>query len=277
MTVTEHLPVDAETYHGCPLVRLEEDPESLEDFLKALLGIIQLFDPEFEASDDPFIKALNILRLSHKYMTSRTLEGAVKWFRSITPEEFEEIPDKAPNNPLFWILHVHGCHFIKNSSKANSIPDPIELFIACGLYRLIPWTYYVMSCYKHIVVREQMKNGDSSLIRLSFNTTMTLIEGRGRMEVLYRKNIWKVINGYHGACKGGPCNDTLRLNWLQALSHESDMIRFDRQPYFLLGLKNNSHISLKYTMDGRLIRQPVPCESCSEHWLQESQRLLREA
>ncbi|KIJ39242.1 hypothetical protein M422DRAFT_257849 [Sphaerobolus stellatus SS14] len=65
-----------ETYDGCRLLRLSDEPEFLMYFLKALMGHIHLLDPD--ENHKYSIAALAILHLSHKYKAERHEKKAIQ-------------------------------------------------------------------------------------------------------------------------------------------------------------------------------------------------------
>ncbi|KIJ32799.1 hypothetical protein M422DRAFT_265282 [Sphaerobolus stellatus SS14] len=129
---TSQLLEDRETHDGCPLVRLEDDPELLAYFLQTLMGQIEILDSNENVENEAPDRALGILLFSHKYLAARYRKKAVKWFEDRIPENIKEIDLTMAWDSLPWPRWTHA------SLLSTEEPNPIAIFQECDLYRFLP-------------------------------------------------------------------------------------------------------------------------------------------
>ncbi|KIJ39243.1 hypothetical protein M422DRAFT_32749 [Sphaerobolus stellatus SS14] len=278
MEDAEHIPKDGETYDGCPLVQLTDDPEMLGYFLKALSGKIHLLDPDDLASDESIVAALGILRLSHKYMASRQRKKAIKWFESIIPQNSKEAIDMDSVGRLEpWKEFIQ---YRLLSTIRKPIPNIIGIFQECGLHRFLPWTLYMISVYGGtLCLPERLMKIEQDPFPFSNEAMLGLIQGRQHLEKLYRKNIWKIIQIRHGFCRDATCNEMCRLALLEHLTQTSNLmwLQPSRIPLQKVLKSNCNSVLFNSLEDTLLVERRLPCTLCGKLWLVESERLMQEA
>ncbi|KIJ39255.1 hypothetical protein M422DRAFT_257861 [Sphaerobolus stellatus SS14] len=256
-----------EKYDGCPLIRLDDDPELLTHFFQALMGRMQVVN----SLEDYPVRALGILRLSHKYKAARYRNKAIRWFEERIPDTLEEALDTTPHFAT-WVCWIGG-----SIMPSPRYPSPIEIFQECDLDRFSPYTFSVACLNGHSIL-SNMKN-----LRLS-TVIIKISKGREHLQVLYRRNLFKIVQTRHSECKGATCIKELRSAWLETLL-ERDDIMWLAHPYFLTEFAGQN----QYTPDNEEYHSGAygyeaiphdisrPCRLCHNLWLLESERLMEEA
>ncbi|KIJ32806.1 hypothetical protein M422DRAFT_265288 [Sphaerobolus stellatus SS14] len=283
MAGTGQLPKNGETYDECPLVRLADDPKILGYFLESLMGKINLLGPASSVDSESFVIALGILHLSHKYMASRHMTPAVRWFARIIPEDFDNAKQMDAQFSFSpWYAFIWNCLVMSTAPKGSVVKmDVAAIFLKCGLYRFLPWTLYMISSYgSSLCLPERLLNIEETPLPLPKWVMERLIPGRQRLENLYFKNIWKVVKATHPNCTGKySCNETLRLDLLERLTQTPTLMWLRPSGIPLKASLNSKDSSTSFVLPdgGKMIECRLPCMVCRKLWLEKSEVLVEKA
>ncbi|GJJ09974.1 hypothetical protein Clacol_004199 [Clathrus columnatus] len=248
---SQHLPDDAESYDGCPLVKLQDDnPEEVAYFLKATMG------------DQPvsYPMASAILRLSSKYMVQSLRRQAIKHFCRIIPQSYNEIGKKESPEKIF-------------GSDRLGWPHPFQLLSLvreCQLKIFLPWRYYAVCArgFDKIVRGETMFNGKE--IRLDESDTCIALLGWNSLCTTTRKIRIDAILSSAKDCQGGSCNNAMRLAWMKRAAlyvgsealHQWEMFTYLAQGEF----SSPNEVAKDF-----VIRYGRPCHGCTKAWLRKEE------
>ncbi|TRM57088.1 hypothetical protein BD626DRAFT_560517 [Schizophyllum amplum] len=150
------LAADAETYEGCPLLTLQDDPQEVEMFLRAI------YDPSFEPVSG--IPCAEILRFSHKYDAPSLRRGMLKRLALLYPTtltDFDMLGQQlpAPGNArivaavarecqVLWLVPFATLCWMQAPAEnyTADIASRAELWAARERYHKL-WTRHVISIH----------------------------------------------------------------------------------------------------------------------------------
>ncbi|KIJ39241.1 hypothetical protein M422DRAFT_257848 [Sphaerobolus stellatus SS14] len=274
MAGTGQLPKNGETYDECPLVRLADDPKILGYFLESLMGKINLLGPASSVDSESFVIALGILHLSHKYMASRHMTPAVRWFARIIPEDFDNAKQMDAQ------FSFSPCHV--NSTKGPSGEDRrcchipkmriISFSSVDTLHDIFVWKFIMLTgkAFEH-------RRNPLASIQVGDGTLDPGPTTSG--EPLF-KNIWKVVKATHPNCTGKySCNETLRLDLLERLTQTPTLMWLRPSGIPLKASLNSKDSSTSFALPdgGKMVECRLPCMVCRKLWLEKSEVLMEKA
>ncbi|GJJ09970.1 hypothetical protein Clacol_004195 [Clathrus columnatus] len=260
----QFLPNDAEVYDGCPLVRLQDDPEEVACFLKATMGLCH-----FERNQPmPYPMASAILRLSSKYMVQSLRRQAIEHFKRIIPQSYTEI------NKTESYTQVFG-------SNPSDKPHPFQLlplFRECQLMSFLPWTYYSICAlgFQKLVQGDTfttMNGTDSEIFVEDKHDARIALLGWKALCTMTRDIRNDTIMSSAKDCKGGStCNDTMRLTWMQGAAYQIDSQAMNQWGMFKLLANSERPLSPNGRTRNNLVLDTVqPCYGCTKAWLKQEE------
>ncbi|KIJ27977.1 hypothetical protein M422DRAFT_235800 [Sphaerobolus stellatus SS14] len=200
-------PNDADTYDGCPLVRVSDAPKDVEYFLTGLDACSDYFFPD---SPTPWAPTAAILQLSTKYMVSRLRERAIHHLCRLYPTSFDDM------NP-------HHKDLADEVFGLDGGPEHpiilVNLARSCNVSKLLPWAYYsvVRWSFKDMVLGHKCHDG--TLVQLSDQDRTICLLGFDTLMGIQHKNMKEIFSGPCARCtdKGEKCSSAIEDAFRRAL------------------------------------------------------------
>ena len=182
-------------------------------------------------------------------------QQAVEHFSRIIPQQFDETGKKERYSKVF--------------GDDSSFPHPFELvslFRQCQLTRFLPWAYY-MACKEGFeVLLSGGISRQNQVIHMSEEDTRVALRGwkqlrDGTLNIRRTTVMSRAPN-----CESGPCNDMLRMAWLDTVFHHvrSDSLERWKPLNLLVRYQEITSGPSSLTLQGI-----TPCQMCAAFWLKE--------
>ena len=187
-------------------------------------------------------------------MVAPLRQQAIEHFSRIIPQQLDEIGKQEGYN------HVFG----HNSSSPHPF-ELVSLFRQCQLTRFLPWAYY-MACKEGFDALlsggTSLHKGEGQVIHMSEGDTRVALRGWKKLRDDTLNIRRTTVMSRAPNCESGPCNDMLRMAWLDTVFHHVRSDSLERWKPFQLLVRYHGPPSLTQ-------RGITPCRRCAAFWLKE--------